>query len=460
MSNFAKKRVVKFELTKELLDRIKHHIEMQDSKFIKDEIGNLHPADIADIVEHLDLEEAKFLFDNLEEEKSADTLVELNDDYKDKLLDSLSTKEIAEHIDQLDTDDAADILGSLTEDEKDETIAQMQDKEHASEVIDLLKYDEDTAGGLMQMEFIKAKESWTVKRCVIELRKQAEEVEKVFSIYVVDDNDVLLGILSLKRLLFAKPNTHISDLYISDNIHYVKTHDSKETVAEIMQKYDLVSIPVVDRQHKLVGRITIDDIVDVIQEEAEKDFQLASGITENVEATDSIFKNTKSRLPWILIGIFGGILSSLILRNYEDQIAINPVLAFFIPLITATGGNVGVQSSAIVVQSLASNEFNPSGIFKRITKEMLVGILIGITCGALVFGYNYILNDGDMLMGIIIGLAIFVVVIIAAIFGTLVPLVLDKLKIDPALATGPFVTTSNDILGLSIYFFIAYLMSV
>ncbi len=451
---------MKFELTKELLEQIKHHIEMQDAKFITDEIGILHPADIADIVEHLDLDEAKFLFDHLEEEKAADTLVELDDDYKDKLLDTLSAKEIAEHIDQLDTDDAADILGSLSEDEKDETIAQMQDKEHASEVIDLLKYDEDTAGGLMQMEFIKARESWTVKRCVIELRRQAEEVEKVYTIYVVDDEDVLLGVLSLKRLLFAKPNTLIRDLYRSENIQYVKTYDDKETVAEIMQKYDLVSIPVVDRQKKLVGRITIDDIVDVIQEEAEKDYQLASGITENVEATTSILKNAKSRLPWILIGIFGGILSSLILTNYEDQIAINPVLAFFIPLITATGGNVGVQSSAIVVQSLASNDFNPSGIFKRILKELTVGIIIGITCGALVFGYNYLLNDGDMLMGIIIGLAIFVVVIIAAIFGTLVPLILDKMKIDPALATGPFVTTSNDILGLTIYFFIAYLMSV
>ena len=451
---------MKFELTKDLLEQIKHHIEMQDAKFITDEIGILHPADIADIVEHLDLDEAKFLFDHLEEEKAADTLVELDDDYKDKLLDTLSAKEIAEHIDQLDTDDAADILGSLSEDEKDETIAQMQDKEHASEVIDLLKYDEDTAGGLMQMEFIKARESWTVKRCVIELRRQAEEVEKVYTIYVVDDEDVLLGVLSLKRLLFAKPNTLIRDLYRSENIQYVKTYDDKETVAEIMQKYDLVSIPVVDRQKKLVGRITIDDIVDVIQEEAEKDYQLASGITENVEATTSILKNAKSRLPWILIGIFGGILSSLILTNYEDQIAINPVLAFFIPLITATGGNVGVQSSAIVVQSLASNDFNPSGIFKRILKELTVGIIIGITCGALVFGYNYLLNDGDMLMGIIIGLAIFVVVIIAAIFGTLVPLILDKMKIDPALATGPFVTTSNDILGLTIYFFIAYLMSV
>ncbi|MGV6862534.1 MAG: magnesium transporter [Putridiphycobacter sp.] len=449
---------MKFELTKALLDDIRSRIDDNDSKYIQLELNKLHPADIADIAENLSVEETKFIFDHLEEEVSADALVELDDDYKEKLLDLFSTKEIAEHIDQLDTDDAADILGALSEEEKDEAIAQMQDKEHASEVIDLLKYNENSAGGLMQTEFIQAKESWSVKRCVIELRRQAEEVEKVYTIYVVNDDFELTGVLSLKRLLFAKPDALIKDLYHDENIHFVKTHDDKEEVAELMQKYDLISIPVVDRQKKLVGRITIDDVVDVIQEEAERDYQLASGITENVESTASIFKNAKSRLPWILIGIFGGILSSLILKNYEDQIAINPILAFFIPLITATGGNIGVQSSAIVVQSLASNDFNPSGILKRISKELLVGVIIGITCGALVFGYNYLLNDGDMLMGITIGVAIFVVVIIAAVFGTLVPLLLDKIKIDPALATGPFVTTSNDILGLTIYFLIAYFM--
>lgn len=449
---------MKFELTKEFLAEIKQQIDLRNSEFIINEIGNLHPADIADIIQHLSIEEGKYLFDHLEEEKAADSLVELDEDYQEKLLNTLSPEEIAEQIDQLDSDDAADILGSLTDEEKDKTIAHMQDKDLASEVIDLLKYDEDSAGGLMQSEFIKAKSTWSVKRCVIELRRQASDVERVYTIYVVDENDVLLGVLSLKRLLFANPNALIKDLYISDNIKYVKTHDSKETVAEIMKKYDLVTIPVVDRQHVLVGRITIDDVVDIIQEEAEKDYQMASGITENVEATTSVIKNTRSRLPWILIGILGGVLSSLILKNYETEIAINPILAFFIPLITATGGNVGVQSSAIVVQGLASNDFQFSGIFKRVLKELFVGTIIGVICGALVFGFNYFINDGDILMGITIGAAIFVVVIIAAIFGTLVPLILERLKIDPALATGPFVTTSNDILGLSIYFLIAYLI--
>jgi len=449
---------VQFELTKYFLAEIRSHIEAANSEFILNEIGNLHPADISDIIQHLSLEEGKFIFDLLDEEKAADSLVELDEDYQEKFLENFSIEEIAEQIDQLDSDDGADILGSLSEDEKDEALSHMQDKELASEIIDLLKYKEDSAGGLMQSEYIQARSNWTVKRCVIELRRQAEDVERVYTIYVVDDNDTLLGILSLKRLLFAQPNALISDLYISNNIRYVKTNDDNETVAEIMQKYDLVTIPVVDSLHKLVGRITIDDVLDFIQEEAEKDYQMASGITDNVEATTSIFKNIKSRLPWILIGILGGILSSLILKNYELEISINPILAFFIPLITATGGNVGVQSSAIVVQGLASNDFQFSGILKRVSKELIVGMIIGIICGGLVFIANYYMNNGDILMGITIGLSIFIVVIIAAIFGTLVPLVLEKIKIDPALATGPFVTTSNDILGLSIYFLIAYLI--
>ncbi|MDX1349229.1 MAG: magnesium transporter [Putridiphycobacter sp.] len=448
---------MKFELTKAYLEKIQHELEQDNSAFILEEVIHLHEADIADIIENLSLEEGKILFDFLDEEKAADTLVELDEVVRERLLPLFSPKEIAEQIDQLDSDDAADLLGELTEERKDAVISEMEDKEHASEIIDLLRYDEDSAGGLMQSEFVQVRANFTVKRCIIELRKQAEEVEKVYSIYVVDEHDVLLGVLSLKRLLFAKPNSIISELFKDTNIKYVKVEDDKEEVAEMMQRYDLIAVPVVDRQKKLVGRITIDDIVDVMQEEAEKDYQLASGITDSVEASAGIMKNTRSRLPWILIGILGGILSSLILQNYESDIAINPVLAFFIPLITATGGNVGVQSSAIVVQGLASKEFQFHGIFKQLLRELIVGVFIGAICGVLIFTFNYFTNT-DIIMGITIGVSIFVVVIIAAIFGTLFPLILNKLKIDPALATGPFVTTTNDILGLSVYFLIAYML--
>lgn len=448
---------MKFELTKSYLEEFQLQLELENSAFIKKEIENLHPADIAEIVENISVNEGVQLFNLLEEDKAADTLIELDEDIRINILDQLSTKEIAVQVDQLDSDDAADLLGELSEERKDEVISQMQDKDHASEVIDLLKYDEDSAGGLMQSEFVMVSANFTVKRCVIELRKQAEEVENIYTIYVVNEHDELLGVLSLKRLLFAKPTTLISELYNDKHIKYVKTHDDKEDVSEMMQKYDLIALPVVDRQHKLVGRITIDDVVDVIQEEAEKDYQLASGITDNVESTASVFKNTRSRLPWILIGLLGGILSSLILQKYESEIRINPILAFFIPLITATGGNVGVQSSAIVVQGLASNDFQFKNVLRQILKELLVGILIGAICGITVFLFNHY-SFGDSIMGITIGLSIFVVVIIAAVFGTLFPLILDRVKIDPALATGPFITTTNDILGLSIYFLIAYVL--
>lgn len=448
---------MKFELTKDYLERIRQELEQENSVFLREEVAELHAADIADIIENISVEEGKQLFDLLDEDKGADALVELDEDTRERLLPLFSPKEIAEQIDQLDSDDAADLLGELTEERKDAVIFEMEDQDHVSEIIDLLRYDEDCAGGLMQSEFVQVRVNFTVKRCIIELRKQAEEVEKIYSIYVVDEHDVLLGVLSLKRLLFAKPTSIISDLFEDQNIKYVRTEDDKEEVAEMMARYDLIAVPVVDRQKKLVGRITIDDIVDVMQEEAEKDYQLASGITDNIEVSASILKNTRSRLPWILIGILGGILSSLILQNYETDIAINPVLAFFIPLITATGGNVGVQSSAIVVQGLASKEFQFHGVFKQLLKELAVGAFIGIICGVLIFAFNYFTNT-DIIMGITIGISIFVVVIIAAIFGTLFPLLLDKLNIDPALATGPFVTTTNDILGLSVYFTIAYML--
>lgn len=448
---------MQFELTKEILEQIREQIEQKRGEEIFATVSPLHPADIADILEHLTREQAKYVYQLLNEEVAAEALMEMEEESRESLLKIFSTQEIAEQVDQLDSDDAADLLGELDEDEIDEVIAQMEDQDHATEVVDLLRYDEDTAGGLMQSEFIRAKANWPVNRCIIELRKQVEEVEKVYSIYVVDDDNRLLGILSLKRLLFASPKTLIGDLYQAKNIKYVKTHDTSEEVAEIMEKYDLVSIPVVDRQEKLVGRITIDDVVDVIREEAEKDFQMASGISENVETTSGVLKNTRSRLPWILIGLAGGVMSAQILKGYEVQIDQLPVLAFFIPLIVATAGNVGVQSSAIIVQGLASKDFQFQGLFKQIWKETLVGLLVGLICSAIIFGFIQLMGEG-MLLGITISLSLFLVVIIAAVLGALIPLLLDKLKIDPALATGPFITTANDIIGLTIYFFIAYMI--
>ena len=446
-----------FELTKQYLEDLIVLVERQEKSVIIERVSVLHPADIADVLENLDFEEAKYIYTLLDEEKAAEALMELDDEFRQDFLKLFSSIEIAEQVDQLDTDDAADLLGELPDEEMEDVISNMEDQEHASEIIDLLRYDEDTAGGLMQTEYIVAKENWEVRRCVVEMRKQAEEVEKVYSIYVVDDDDRLLGILSLRRLLFADPKTRIREMYRQENIHYVKTSDSQEDVAEFMEKYDLIAIPVVDIQGKLVGRITIDDVVDVIREEAEKDFQMASGISENVESSSSILKNTRSRLPWILIGLAGGVMSSQIIKGYEDSIALIPSLAFFIPLIASTAGNIGVQSSAIVVQGLASNDFQMKGIFTQVLKESIVGIVVGLICAGVIYGVGYFFTE-ELKLATTLAISLFVVVLFAAVLGTFIPLVLDRLKIDPALATGPFITTANDIIGLSIYFLVAYLV--
>lgn len=449
--------IVQFELTKEYLEQLRLQVENDRKDQIHAFVNQLHPADIADILENLSAEDAKYVYDLLKEEVAAESLTELEEEFREHFLRLFSPIEIAEQVDQMNTDDAADLLGELSDANKELVIAEMEDQEHASEVIDLLRYDEDSAGGLMQTEFIVAKENWQVRRCVIEMRRQAEEVEKVYSIYVIDDNEHLLGILSLRRLLFADPKTLIKDLYSDKNIRFVKVNDSKEAVADVMEKYDLIAVPVVDFQSKLVGRITIDDVVDVIREEAEKDFQMASGISENVEVTSSVWKNTRSRLPWILIGLAGGIMSSQVIKGYESTISAIPSLAFFIPLIASTAGNIGVQSSAIVVQGLVSNDFQVIGIFKRILKEATVGAIVGFICAAVIYGVGYFVT-GETQLGLTLSVSLFVVVVFAAILGTFIPLILDKMKIDPALATGPFITTANDIIGLTIYFLVAYVI--
>lgn len=451
----ANTKAVKFELTQEFLDELVLNIDQKKNESISGQISPLHPADIADVMGNLSIHQAKYVYELLDEELAAESLMELDEEFREQMLKLFSPEEIAEQVDNLDSDDAADLLGELPEDEIDEVIAQMEDREHASEVTELLNYDEDSAGGLMQSEFMSANWNWPVDKAVIELRKQAEQVEKVYSIYIVDDEGKLKGILSLKQLLFASPKTPIREIYKEKDLRVAKTHDTSEHVVSLMEKYDLVSLPVVDRQNILVGRITIDDVVDVIREEAEKDFQMASGISENVESSASIFKHTRSRLPWIIIGLVGGVASSQIIKGYEGQILLNPSLAFFIPLIASTAGNIGVQSSAIIVQGLASKDFQFNGIMRQLGKEALIGLLVGLICSGLIFGALYFVN-GDINLGIAVGVALFMVVIIAAVLGAFVPLFLNKIKIDPALATGPFITTANDIIGLTIYFIVAY----
>ena len=447
---------MRFELTKQFLDELNDAVARDDQSWIKVNILELHYADIAEIIDQLDLDAAKYIYYCLPEDTQSDVLMELEEDIRDRFLASLSSKEMADQLENLDSDDAADILGDLSEDKIQEVISHMEDDEAAEDIVDLLNYDEDTAGGLMQKEFIQARMDWPVNRCLVELRRQAEDVEQVFTIYVVDDSNRLVGLLSLKRLLFADPKSKIRELYTDKNIISVKTNDSDEEVAKVMEKYDLVAVPVVDLQGKLVGRITIDDIVDFIKEEADKDFQLASGISEKIESNSSVWRISRARLPWLLIGMLGGILGAQVISGFEGGISAVPALAFFIPLITAMGGNVGVQSSAIVVQSLAKGQDLFGSIAKRIAKETLVGLVNGSLLSVLIYGIAYIFGNAQL--GLVVSISLFTVIIFAGIFGTLIPLILDQYNIDPALATGPFVTTLNDVLGLFIYFSVGMLL--
>ena len=439
----------KIKITARLVQKFSLSIEQKNSEELLDLIADLHIADIAEILEELSVSQAQYLFHLIDEKKSAEILVELDDDLREDLLADLTAKEIAEEvIDNLETDDAADVIGELSEEKQEEVLSHIEDQEHASDIVDLLSYAEDTAGGLMAKELIKVNENWNTLQCLREMRKQAEHVKQVHTIYVVDNNDVLLGSMSLRRLLLTETNTPIKEI-LKTEIISVKATEDDETVANIMNKYDLVVLPVVDDTNRLIGRITIDDVMDVAKEEAEKDYQMASGISEDVEASDSVWALTRARLPWLLIGMMGGLLGAAVIGIFD--IRENFELAFFIPLIAAMGGNVGVQSAAIVVQGLANDSLKMDNIFQKLVKELAVGLLNGIICSLIILAAAFGLDYG-LELSLTVSISLLAVIIFAALFGTFVPLTLEKYEIDPALATGPFITTVNDVLGLFIYF--------
>ena len=442
----------RIEINSAYIEQIASLIEANNSAELSLIIADLHIADIAEIIDDLSIDNAHFLFDLIEEEKSAPVLVELEDDKLEEILSDLTAKEIAEEvIDNLESDDAADVIGKLSQDKKEEVLALIEDIERASNINDLLTYPEDTAGGLMAKELIKVNENWTTIQCLKEMRKQAEDLKEVYTIYVVDDNDKLLGILSLRKLLLIEKATAIKDIIFTDIIS-VKATEDDEHVANIMSKYDLIALPVVDDLNRLIGRITIDDVMDVAKDEAEKDYQMASGISEDVESSDTAWELTRARLPWLLIGMIGGLLGAKVIGIF-DLSGDNFELAFFIPLIAAMGGNVGVQSAAIVVQGLANDSLKMENIFQKLVKELGVGLLNGIICSIIILGAAFSLGY-SLALSLTVSISLFAVIVFAAVFGTFIPLTLEKYNIDPALATGPFITTVNDVLGLFIYFMI------
>ena len=443
-----------FELSKEIIQEISQLISNKKNKEIKKKVKEIHYADLAEIINELKFQESIYLIKLIDSDKTSDVLTELDEDVREKILERLSVKEIAGEIKELDSDDAADILSELSDEKQEKVISLIKDENITDNIRELLNYEEDSAGGLMAKELISVNENWSVLTCLREIRKQAKDITRVHSIYVLNKKKVLIGRLSLKDLITSPSKSKIKEIYIP-KVDYVNVNDSADEVAKLMSKYDLEAIPVVNNKTELLGRITIDDIVDYIKDEAEEDYFLAAGISNDVEADDSILELTKARLPWLILGLFGGLGSVFILESFESIMATKELRAlfFYTPLIAAMAGNVGVQSSAIVVQGLANDQIKGS-LVSRLIKEISLTLLNGIILSLIIILFGLLINQ-SLEMSITISVSMILVIIVAALIGTSVPIILEKFGIDPAIATGPFITTGNDVIGILLFFYIA-----
>ena len=444
----------RFKIDEDSINKIRILIEKQRKKEIIKISDELHFADIAEILNELSIDHAIYFVKNIESEKSADALAELNEDLREKILEKLSPTEIANEIEELDTDDAADMIAELSSEKKEKVMSKISDSNHLKDIKELLTYSENTAGAIMAKELVKVKESLSVLKCIDYMRAQAENVTRVHSIYVVDNSDKLLGRLSLKDLLTVNSRAKVKDIYIP-KVDFVYVNQSIEDTAKIMSKYDLEAIPVVSEDKILLGRITIDDIVDIIKEEANKDYQLAAGISNVVEADDGILQLTKARLPWLILGLIGGLGAVFILQDYEE-IMNKPelrTLFFYTPLIAAMAGNVGIQSSAIIVQGIANDNIKGS-LMLRLFKETGLSLINGIILSLILILFGFAINQ-ELILSLTVSISMIGVIIIAALVGTFIPIILNKRGIDPAIATGPFITTANDIFGIFLFFYFA-----
>jgi len=457
--NLSKNMSQEQELTgisQEFIEQLAEAAEAENAEFIQQAFEGMHAADISEILDRLETEACRYILLVLNKQVSADIISNLEEDTQREFLQIFSHEQIAQFMDLTDSDDAADILNEQSVKTKEEVIALMQNQEKAAHIVDLLKYHEDCAGGLMAKELIKANINWTVQQCIEEIRRQTRSVEKILTVYVVDDQDMLLGRVSIKRIILAEDDTRIRDIYVPD-LYSVQTYFEAETVADIMQRYDLEAVPVVNVQGKLLGRITIDDVLDVITEQAEMDRQIMSGISENVEEDDNVWRISRARLPWLLIGMLGGLLGARFIGLFEGDLDQIPAMAFFIPLITATGGNVGIQSSTIVVQTLAnSSQLIGNTALQRLAKVLIVAFINGVVISVVVFCFNLFFSD--VRLATVVSIALFCVVLLASLMGTVTPILLDRFGINPALASGPFITTANDLLGLAVYFMMARIL--
>lgn len=438
------------EYTEEDLERIKQIIASGDADRARAEMAGLHPADIAELYQDLDIKEAEFLYKLLDEDTQADVLMELDEDDRRKLLEAMPAEQIAKQIDHLDTDDAVDLIQQLDEDDRDEILSHIDDVEQAGDIIDLLKYDEDTAGGLMGTEMIVVNENWSMPECIKEMRLQAEELDDIYFVYVVDNDNKLRGTFPLKKMITHPSASKIKYVMETDPVS-VKADTPIDDVALDFEKYDMVAMPVVDSIGRLLGQITVDDVMDQVRESSERDYQLASGISSDVDADDSVIAQTKARIPWLLIGIASGILASVILSGFEAQLSVMTALAIFIPIICGTGGNVGVQSSAIVVQGLANGSLDVREFARQLGKELVIGLINAIILAGVIVVYILFTEESSWALPLSVGCSVFCVVVFASVLGTMIPLTLERLHINPAVATGPFIQISNDIMGLLFY---------
>lgn len=446
------------ELNQEFFDNVKQCIEQKEGDKLKEMLMDLHPADIAELCDDLNLDDARFIYRLLDNETAADVLVEMDEEARKDLLDALPSETIAKRfVDYMDTDDAVDLMRELDEDKQEQVLSHIEDIEQAGDIVDLLKYDEDTAGGLMGTEMVIVNENWSMPECLKEMRMQAGELDEIYYVYVVDDDERLLGVFPLTKMITSPSVSKVKHVMEKDPIS-VHVDTSIEEVAQIIEKYDLVAVPVVDSIGRLMGQITVDDVMDEVREQSERDYQLASGLSQDVETDDSVMRQTSARLPWLLIGMLGGIASSMVLGCFDEIFVQHPEMALFIPLIGGTAGNVGTQSSAIVVQGLANGSFATENVTRQVVKEAAVALINATLISILVYAYNFFRYGAIMPVTHLVPISLFGVIMFASIFGMVVPLTLEKMKIDPAIATGPFVTTANDLIGMLIYMGITALL--
>ncbi len=446
-------------MTQEFINHIKELIEKKDSVLLQESVSRLHPADIAEICLELTTEQARFLYRQLDNETAADALTEMDEDMRNDLLEELPSEAIAKRfVNYMDTDDAVEIIRDMDEEKQEEVLSSLQDIELAGDIVDLLQYDEDTAGGLMSTEMVVVNGNWSMPECLKEMRQQAEELDDIYYIYVVDDDERLCGLFPLKKMITSPSVSKVKHV-METNVISVDVDTPIDEVTMLIEKYNLVAIPVVDKINRLVGQITVDDIMDEVREQTEHDQQLTAGLTQDVETSDSVFVQSKARLPWLIIGMLGGIGSSLLLNCFTNTLGSHPEMALFIPLLAGMGGNVGTQSSAIAVQGLANNSLNPKHIFRHILKEMVVAIINATILSLMVYMYNFFMYGAFDIVTLAVPLSLFVVVLFASGFGTFIPMVLERININPAVATGPFIQIINDLSGMTFYMIISMALS-